>query len=373
MNNVKKVLIGLLVVVFVSCQKNEHNDLKDGLYAELETSKGEILLELAYEKAPITVANFITLAEGNNPFVKEEFKGKHFYDDVSFHRVIADFMIQTGDPSATGSGDAGYAFKDEITDLRHDKPGVLSMANSGPATNSSQFFITHVPTPWLDGKHTVFGHIVDSTNISVVNAIVQGHQLTKVTIIRKGEAAKKFNALKVFTDYFKTAAQHKAQEKIQEEANKKEYAAKYQKIITDKVAYFEKVKATAVNLPSGVRYKIVADGKGLKPKDGAEIFLNYTGFLTDGTLFDTSDETEAKKFGKFNPQRAQQLGYQPLPYTVGNKKMIPGFAEGIKNLKIGDKAIIFIPSKMAYGEQGAGDIIPPNADLIFEIQLIDKI
>ena len=371
--NRTKTLLSLLTLVYIfgSCQKDTSN-LKDGLYANLETSKGDILVELDYEKAPITVANFVTLAEGKNPFVKEEYKGKPLFDDVSFHRVIKDFMIQTGDPLGNGSGDAGYTFKDEITDLMHDRPGVLSMANSGPATNSSQFFITHVATPWLDGKHTVFGHLVDSTKISVVNAILQGDRLNKVTIIRKGEAAKKFNAVKIFSDYFKMDSKNKeADNKVLEE-QKKIYAEKFQEIITEKLAYFASVKSTTTKLPSGVQYKIINDAKGTKPQNGTEVFMKYSGFLVDGTLFDTSEKEVAQKFGKYDERRAQQNGYRTLPYTVGTNQMIPGFVEGIKNMKFGDKAVIFIPSKMGYGEQGAGDVIPANADLIFEVELIEN-
>lgn len=369
--NRTKILLSLVIlaITFTSCQKN-YNDLKDGLYADIETSRGDILLQLDYEKAPITVANFVTLAEGKNPFVKEECKGKPLYNDISFHRVIQDFMIQTGDPLGNGAGDAGYTFKDEITDLKHDKPGILSMANSGPNTNSCQFFITHVPTPWLDGNHTVFGHIVDSSNISVVNAVTQGDRLNKVTIIRKGEAAKKFNAVKVFSNYFKEETANKAKEKLLEEENKKLYAKKYEKIIAEKIAYFDKIKETATKLPSGVRFKIIQDAKGEKPNNGEELLMKYSGFLADGTLFDTSEETVAEKFGKLDPWRVNQRGYRPIPYVVGTSKVIPGFEEGIKRMKVGDKAIVFIPSRMGYGEQGAGNVVPPNADLIFEVELI---
>jgi peptidylprolyl isomerase len=190
------LFLAFTAIVLSSC-KDEHNDLKDGLYAEIETSRGTIVVELEYKKTPITVANFITLAEGKNPFVTEDFKGKPFYNELQFHRVIADFMIQTGDPLGNGSGDAGYKFIDEFTDLKHDKPGILSMANSGPKTNSSQFFITHLETPWLDGKHSVFGHVVQG--MEVVNAITQGDMMKSITIIRKGEAVKKFDAVKVFS------------------------------------------------------------------------------------------------------------------------------------------------------------------------------
>lgn len=372
MNRTKFLLTFVtLAVVFISCQKKDYNDLKDGLFADLETSRGDILLQLDYENAPVTVANFVTLVEGKNPFVREEYKGKPLYNDISFHRVIQDFMIQTGDPLGNGAGDAGYTFKDEITDLKHDKPGILSMANSGANTNSCQFFITHVPTPWLDGKHTVFGHIVDSSTISVVNAVTQGDRLNKVTIIRKGEAAKKFNAVKIFSDNFKKEKENKVKAKELEEKNRKLYQKKYEKIIAENVAYYNGIKETAKKLPSGVRIKIMYDSKGEKPKKGKEVLMKYAGFLTDGTLFDTSEEEIAKKFGKFDERRAHQMGYRPLPYTFGTNQMIPGVAEGINKMKIGDKAVIFIPSRMAYGEQGAGHVIPPNADLIFEIELIE--
>ncbi len=209
----KSILFLLLVITTLTSCKEDNSNLPDGLYAKIETNKGTIILTLDYKKAPITVANFVTLAEGKNDFVtNEHLKGRPFFDGLRFHRVIKDFMIQTGDPLGTGSGDGGYKFKDEFSDLRFENGGVLAMANNGPGTNSSQFFITHVPTPWLDGKHTIFGHVVEN-GMEVVNRVEQSDFIKSVTIIRNGEAAKKFNAIKVFYDYFSIEAENQKKEK----------------------------------------------------------------------------------------------------------------------------------------------------------------
>ena len=184
------------------------SNINDGIFAEIETTKGKILLKLEYQKTPVTVANFISLAEGTNNFVTDsKLKGKPFYNGLKFHRVIKDFMIQGGDPLGNGSGNPGYKFKDEFTDLVHDKAGILSMANSGPSTNGSQFFITHKDTPWLNGKHTIFGRVING--MEVVNAIVQDDIINKITITRKGAAAKAFDASKVFSAYFASKAENK--------------------------------------------------------------------------------------------------------------------------------------------------------------------
>jgi peptidyl-prolyl cis-trans isomerase A (cyclophilin A) len=172
--------------------------LEKGLYAEIETNRGKILVQLEFEKTPLTVANFVGLAEGK---IKNKVKGenKPFYDSLTFHRVIASFMIQGGDPQGNGSGGPGYAFKDEfVPELNFTGPGILAMANAGPATNGSQFFITHVATPWLNQHHTIFGHVVSGQE--VVNAIVQGDIILHIKIIRKGKPAKKFKAAKVFAE-----------------------------------------------------------------------------------------------------------------------------------------------------------------------------
>ncbi|OXA78220.1 peptidylprolyl isomerase [Flavobacterium aquidurense] len=354
----KSILLLLLAVTsFYSC-KDEHSNLPDGLYADIETNKGHIIVELDYKKAPITVANFVTLAEGKNEFVTKEYlKGKPFYDGLKFHRVIEDFMIQTGDPEGTGSGDTGYKFKDEITDLKFDKAGVLAMANNGPGTNSSQFFITHVETPWLDGKHTVFGHVVEKGQ-EVVNQVKQDDKIVRVTIIRNGEEAKKFDAVKVFHDYFSEIAKEQS---------------KYAGVQKEKVEALAALKAKATKTSTGLEYVITEKGTGKKPANGTQVYIHYAGFLENGTLFDSSIEEVAKTFGKFDPARAEAKQYQPIPFTAGSKSgLIPGFIEGIEQLSFGDKAVIFIPSHLAYGATGAGNVIPPNANIVFEIQLLEK-
>ena len=367
----KKLLCLLIVAtatLFTSC-KDEHANLKDGLYAEMETSKGTILLELDYKKAPVTVANFVTLAEGTNPFVSENLKSKPLFDGLKFHRVIADFMIQGGDPLGNGSGDCGYKFKDEITDLKFDKGGLLAMANSGPGTNSSQFFITHKETPWLDGLHTIFGRVVEN-GMEVVNAVVQDDAINSVKIIVKGEDAKKFDAVKVFSDYFKVESKNQKQQAEVEAANQKKYKEEYAKVISDKLAFFAENKASGTKLPSGLIYKIITKGDGKKLSKGTQVMLNYAGFLEDGTLFDSNLIEVSKVFGKYNAQREAQGGYSPMPFTVGKGEMVPGFEEGLSKMTVGDKAILFIPSSLGYGVNGAGNVIPPNANIIFEVEML---
>ncbi len=342
-----------------SCNSGDQN-LPDGMYAEVETSKGKIVLQLEYEKTPVTVANFVALAEGKNSMVNEKYSGKPFYDGLKFHRVIADFMIQGGDPDGNGSGGPGYKFKDEIVpDLKHTGPGILSMANAGPGTNGSQFFITHKATPWLDGRHTVFGHVV--TGQDVVNAIAQDDVIKKVTIIRKGAKAKKFDAAKIFKDHVQNqVAEQKANE------------AKYAKVKADKVASFAQAKASGTKTESGLVYNIIQKGSGKKPVAGSTVYVNYAGYFEDGNLFDSSYADVNKAYGKWDANRAAQNGYQPFPFQAGKKDgLIPGFLEGLEKMNIGDKALLFIPSNLGYGAQGAGGVIPPNTNLVFELELLE--
>lgn len=361
----------LTIAAFWSC-KDEHSALPDGLYADIETNKGHIIVQLEMEKAPVTVANFITLAEGKNTFVAPQFKGKRFYEGLKFHRVIPNFMIQGGDPLGDGSGDTGYRFRDEISDLHFDKAGILAMANSGPGTNSSQFFITHVETPWLEGRHTIFGHVV-AHGMETVNKIAQDDVIKDVTIIRHGTAAKKFDAVKIFNDFFAHEAENLKKQAAIDAENKHLYDAQYKAVKDKKILAFDALRKSASVSNSGLAFKIISKGNGKKPENGAMLHINYSGFLEDATLFDSSVAEVAKEFGKFDTQAAAMNKYTPITFEAGRKDgMIPGFVEGLENMSYGDKAILFIPSKLAYGAQGAGGVIPPNADIIFEIELLNK-
>lgn len=307
--------------------------MENGIYAQITTSKGVILLKLTYDKTPATVANFVALAEGNQPNQQKP-EGVPYYDGLTFHRVIPDFMIQGGCPLGTGTGDPGYRFDDEFhPSLKHNKPGILSMANAGPGTNGSQFFITHVPTPWLDGKHTVFGEVVEGQN--VVDSIAQGDKIEKVEILRIGEAAQQWDALAAFKHFNDSKAERLAQEKRAAEA-----------AFAKEVEGFSKTE-------SGLYYKITEHGTGEQPQKGQYVAVHYTGMLLDKTVFDSSYRRR-----------------KPIEFKVGVGQVISGWDEGIMLLHQGDKARLVIPAELAYGSRGAGGVIPPNATLIFDVELV---
>jgi peptidyl-prolyl cis-trans isomerase A (cyclophilin A) len=307
--------------------------MKDGLYAKFVTSKGDILVNLEYKRAPMTVGNFVGLAEGDFKNSSKEM-GVPYYDGLKFHRVIENFMIQGGCPDGRGTGGPGYQFADEFhPDLRHSGPGVLAMANSGPATNGSQFYITHVATDWLNNKHTVFGNVVEGQD--VVDAIKQNDLVNKLEIIRVGEEAKAFIAKDAF----------EAGDEIRK--RRAEAAAKAQE---DKIAELTK-NATKTN--SGLMYEILEQGPGAKPTKGQTVSVHYAGSLLTGEKFDSSFDRN-----------------EPIQIPIGVGQVIPGWDEGVMLLNEGTKARFIIPSNLAYGSQGAGGVIPPNATLIFEVQLV---
>ncbi len=313
--------------------KQKFKTMQDGLYAKFHTSKGDITVALEYQKTPGTVGNFVALAEGNLEN-KSKPQGKPYYDGLKFHRVIPDFMIQGGCPQGTGTGGPGYKFDDEFhPDLKHDGPGVLSMANAGPGTNGSQFFITHIETPWLDNMHTVFGKVTEGQD--VVDAIAQGDQLTSLEIIRVGADAEKFNAVEAFRTFEGSREKRKAAEREAKRAELDKLAAGFQET------------------KSGLRYQILQKGNGKQAVAGQMVSVHYKGQLADGTVFDSSYKRN-----------------QPLDFQVGVGQVIAGWDEGICLLQVGDKARLVIPSDLGYGTRGAGGVIPPDATLIFDVELM---
>jgi peptidyl-prolyl cis-trans isomerase A (cyclophilin A) len=305
----------------------------EGIYAKFETSKGNIVLQLTYDKTPGTVGNFVSLAEGKQ---KNDHKGEGepYYDGLKFHRVIADFMIQGGCPQGTGTGSPGYQFDDEFhPELKHNKAGTLSMANAGPGTNGSQFFITHGATDWLDGKHTVFGYVVEGQD--VVNDIAQGDTVNALVIERHGAEAQAWDALKAFEEFNSSG-----------ETRKKAAKEAAEKAILSLTEGMQKTE-------SGLYYTITKEGTGEHPPKGAKVSVHYRGTLVDGTVFDSSYQRN-----------------QPIEFSVGVGQVIPGWDEGILLLKKGAGARFVIPSHLGYGAQGAGGVIPPDATLIFEVELV---
>ena len=327
-------MIKTILAVALMSTINTNNLNKEGMYAKIKTNKGDIMLELEFEKTPLTVANFVGLAEGKIKNNKKEV-GEPYYDGLKFHRVIADFMIQGGCPDGNGMGGPGYQFPDEIhPDLKHSGPGILSMANAGPGTNGSQFFITHKETPWLDGKHTVFGKVTEGQD--VVDAIAQDDKIIEIDIIRKGENAKKFDSKAIFD---------KELEKLEKQAEEKAKKAK---------EAIDALKKGAKVTSSGLAYKIIKKGTGAKAEAGKTVSVHYTGKLSNGTKFDSSYDRN-----------------QPIEFELGRGRVIKGWDEGISLLNVGSKATFIIPPDLAYGARGAGGVIPPNATLIFDVELVE--
>lgn len=352
----KNIILAAASVSLLSCtpiykkmnvDKETYEGLKDGLYANIQTTKGNLIVKFEDKKSPVTVANFVGLAEGKIDN-KSKAKGVPFYDGTIFHRVIKDFMIQGGDPQGTGMGDPGYKFEDEKNDLKHTGKGILSMANSGPNTNGSQFFITEVATPWLDGRHTIFGEVVKGDDvIDAIANVEKGAQdkpktdivLEKVSIFSKGDEYKGYDAAKTFTEgKGKIAANNKAMaEKAEADAKKA----------------LEDLKAGMQVTESGLYYKITKKTEGKAAKAGDNVQVHYAGKLTNGTEFDSSFKRN-----------------EPLEFPVGTGRVIKGWDEGILLLKEGETATLLIPPAMGYGERGAGGVIPPNAWLIFDVELV---
>lgn len=392
----------LLLFVAMSC-KERYPDLEDGLYAEFVTNKDTMVAKLFYKDVPVTVANFVALAEGDHPLVKDEFKGKKYYNGIIFHRVMNNFMIQGGDPTGTGSGDPGYKFEDEFRpNLKHDKPGILSMANSGPATNGSQFFITEKPTPWLDAFqpdgtlkqcstqpggscHTVFGELVRGLDVQdAISNVPLAPGTTKpvddviileLNIIRKGTDAKNFKAAKVFNEELANIPSRMEDAKkeglrLAEEARKEE-ERKVQDAKNEFLKKNEEIQGRRKEFPTGLAMIYTHESDGVKPNSSQSVKIDCAGYFESGELFWTTWKEVAEKNGKYDKAQDDAGYYAPfaMPYNQ-QATLVAGFREAMLNMKIGDKARVFIPHYLGYGETGRAPLIPPRTNLVFDIELV---
>ena len=340
------VAVSALLIVDTSCAAE---GLKDGLYAELDTSKGKILIQLEFEKTPMTVANFVGLAEGTKDSNKP--KGTKFYDGLNFHRVIADFMIQGGCPQGTGTGDPGYKFADEIdATLKHTGPGILSMANSGPGTNGSQFFITHRATPHLDGKHTVFGKVVGPDDQKVVNTIAKGDKLKAVKILRVGVKAKAFKSDQAAFVSLQKGLEGRAMARFKAQMEKDK------QLVAAKVVEMAKANlgARETTTKSGLRYLVTKTGTGVGATKGKTATVHIILSLPNGRVLD-----DTRKAGK------------PAPIPVGAPLKIQGLAEGLNGIKKGERRFLVIPHNLAFGKAGAGGAIPPFSTVLIDVECVD--
>lgn len=371
---VLKLLILVLLIGLSSCKEDKYSGLNNGIYADIQTNVGDVLVKLEYQEMPLTVANFVSLAEGTNPIVTDSMKGKPFYNGLKFHQVTSfangdrgDFMIQGGCPVGDGSGYPGYKFDDEFPKdstgtllFRHNVDGVISMVNVGKNTNGSQFFITLVPAPHLNEVNVAFGKVAEGLNV-VKDSIVYGTIINKIDIIKVGYKANSFDAAEVFS------------EELGKHTSKNQDLAAKKKVLIDAfLLKMEEFEPEAETTPSGLKIYFLKKGDGPKPGIGANIRIHYSVFFTDGNLLDTNRKEIAVEYGTYNPKRDEKKGYEPFPSTYSmDEQLIQGFKEGLQKMKFGDRAVLFIPYHLAYGESG-GRGIPAKSDLIFELEMYPK-
>lgn len=359
-----RLIISLIISLsFISTSMAQSKDLKleKGLYAKIETTKGDIFLKLYQEESPLTVANFVGLSEGKFKVFDTIQHEKPFYDGITFHRVIAKFMIQGGDPTATGSGGPGYSFWDETNNgLVFDKKGILAMANAGPNTNGSQIFITHVPTPHLNGKHTIFGQVLEGQD--VVDAIQQGDKINHIEIIKKGIKYKLYNPTKEFKNEYEALEEVVEKERLESQKLKAQDNVRLSeaksKSQDEYKSYFynlvKEIEPSAIQTESGLVYVVKEKGTGESPQKGDKVSLHYLGKFVYGDKFDSSYDRNA-----------------PLDFNYLEMGLIPGFNEGVGISKKGEKIDLYIPYFLAYGERGQNPVIPPYSDLIFKLEILD--
>jgi cyclophilin family peptidyl-prolyl cis-trans isomerase len=337
------------------------NFMPDGIYADFNTNKGRISVLLDYKKAPMTVANFVGLSEGtitNSTY----HLGIPFYKGSIWHRVVKGHVIQGGEPSTVKDpanadiNSTGYEIPNEISDLSHNRAGMLGMANSGPNTNTCEYYITLADRSYLDGNYTLFGEVVDG--MDVVNKIVQGDTTNSITIVRAGPEAEKFV---VNNDTFKDLLDKQwGKVNFKKEARK----SREEKFIADN---YPGLLASS----DGLKYKVLVQGRGNKPSDGSVLRVKYSGKLITGLSFVSSAED-----GKPIP------GSKPVDFshTMGKNELIKGLNEALQDMKAGEKRLLVVPPDLAYGINSGyyGKEIPgqkrfvisPGETLILEVTLI---
>ena len=380
----KAIYFFIVSLVLSSCTATKFKDLNNGLYAEIQTNKGDILVELYPDAAPMTVANFVSLADGTNNKLPDSIQSKPFYDGVRFHRVVNNFVIQGGDPTETGRGNPGYKFGDEFTKdkngnliYKHNTAGILSMANSGPESNGSQFFITHRATPHLNGKHTVFGKTIvnsteleilkksfrdtirlqkaiDSVRMIVVNNIAKFDTIKTIEIIRVGTKAKSFKAAEVFDEELKNYAANK---KDREKDKVKEEELRYNKYLADKDVFLAKMdEGKAIKTSSGLRILMLnTNPSGKRIVTNKPVKAHFTLYTADGKKIQSTLDNN-----------------QPFVFQLDDvqRPMITGFKEGVANLRVGEKVRLFIPYYIGFGEAKYGPF-PAKSDLVFEVEILE--
>lgn len=367
MKKTKLLILSILFSSILASCSAKYKHLGAGIYAKFDTTEGEFIAKLHHEQTPLTVANFVSLAEGTNTMVDDLYKGKKFYDGLIFHRVIKDFMIQGGDPQGTGGGSPGYKFPDEIVGgLTHNKKGILSMANAGPGTNGSQFFITLKDTPWLDTRHTVFGEIVEGQEI--VDHIGEMEtdagdrprktvKINSVEIIRNGNPE-----LLSFEELLKIKEDEIAKEEAEKEARLSVVERKYKDL-------FDNTVKNGEELESGIILHYIEKSDGDKPEFNDKVLVNYAGFFDNGKLFDSNIYSFIEEVTNDPNIRAENFNPMEMDYTP-EMRLIPGFREALLSMNHGDKLYVYIPSHLGYGSAGAGNAIPPNANLVFYIEML---
>ena len=373
-------------MLLISCIPSKYKDLEAGIYAEIQTNKGNILLELYTENVPKTVANFIALVEGTNSRLVDSLKGKNFYDNIIFHRVVPNFVIQAGGFTSEGRKSTGYLFGDEFPRnkngniiYKHDDQGVLSMANGGPLTNNSQFFITYRAIPHLDGKHSVFGkaiinstelkklqkthpdtlqlkNAINVTRMEVINKVSQKDTIITINIIRIGAKAQDFNAAKTFNE--EVIKFNKSQEEIAKEENNIEEERYASYLLKKKSFLIDMEESKARKTGTGLRILKLKKTKGKKVFISKKVTANYTLYTADGKKMNSSND-----IGK------------PIVFDLNNtqKPMISGLKEGLLSMRSGEKSRFFIPYTIGFGNQKFGPF-PAKSDLVFEVEIlkIDK-